>query len=37
LGENCLDMVTFTVTISRDVGQMAAGKKPREALVESVE
>ncbi|HTM55286.1 MAG TPA: bestrophin family ion channel [Pirellulales bacterium] len=35
--DNCLDMVTYTVTISRDVGQMAARKKPRQTLVESVE
>ena len=27
--ENCLDMVTYTMTIARDTGQLAAGKVPR--------
>ncbi len=26
--ENCLDMVTYTLTITRDTGQMASGKTP---------
>jgi putative membrane protein len=37
LADNCLDLVTFTVTIARDAGQMAARRPPRQVLVESVE
>jgi ion channel-forming bestrophin family protein len=37
LADNCLDLVTYTVTITRDAGQMAARKPPRQVLVESVE
>ena len=35
LEENCLDMVTYTVTIARDTGQMAR-RKPRPIAVETV-
>ncbi len=37
--DNCLDMVTYTLTIARDTGQMAAGKpvpQNREVLIESI-
>lgn len=37
--DNCLDMVTYTLTITRDTGQMAAGKPSRksdEVLVEAI-
>jgi putative membrane protein len=30
-GENCLDMLTYTLTIARDTGQMAAGKRRQPA------
>lgn len=36
--ENCLDMVTYTLTITRDTGQMAANKpahEPAKALVDA--
>jgi len=36
LEENCLDMVTYTVTIARDTGQMARRKQPRSIAVETV-
>jgi putative membrane protein len=26
--ENCLDMVTYTITVARDTGQMASAKPP---------
>jgi len=29
--ENCLDMLTYTLTIARDTGQMAAGKRRKPA------
>ncbi len=31
--DNCLDMVTYTLTITRDTGQMAAGKPEHKAAV----
>ena len=32
MDENCLDMVTYTLTIARDTGQMAAGKRRRPVM-----
>jgi putative membrane protein len=34
-GENCLDMVTYTLTIARDAGQLAAGKAGGMSTIES--
>ncbi len=37
IDENCLDMVTYTLTITRDTGQMAAGKSAHSAVKPLVE